>query len=192
MRHRDPAKLYPHDYIMKAVVLPFIPKWVTPNYVTALRFLLTPFCVWGLAIGQYKWAIPFFIITAFTDVVDGSLARVRKQITEWGTLFAPIADKVLIALVAVIVVTQAVGWWLTVALIFFELAIVLGAVRKKNEGKIVMANNWGKSKMFAQCSGVTILLFSLAYSSPVLALAGTVVLIFAILLALMSLITYSW
>ena len=91
MRHRDPAKLYPHDYVMKSLVLPLVPKWVTPNYVTALRFLLTPFVVWGLAVGQYEWAIPFFMFTAFTDMVDGSLARARKQITEWGTLFDPIA-----------------------------------------------------------------------------------------------------
>ena len=191
MRHRDPAKLYPHDYVMKSLVLPLVPKWVTPNYVTALRFLLTPFVVWGLAVGQYEWAIPFFMFTAFTDMVDGSLARARKQITEWGTLFDPIADKLLITLAAVVVVTQAVGWWLTTALIFFELAIVLGAVRKKHDGKIVMANNWGKSKMFCQCAGVTFLLFSLALSIPLLTLLGMVVQIFATLQAIMSLITYS-
>ncbi|NQV11959.1 CDP-alcohol phosphatidyltransferase family protein, partial [Candidatus Uhrbacteria bacterium] len=153
LHQRDPEKVYPHDRIMAAVILPFIPKKIHPNHVTVLRFLLTPFAIWGIAIEAWAWAIPFFIAVAFTDVIDGSLARVRKQVTEWGTVFDPIADKVLISLAAVIIVTSAVGWWLAIMLIFFELAIVMGGVRKKHDGKIVTANYWGKSKMFAQCLG---------------------------------------
>src|SRR3990167_513261 len=105
-RHRDPNKLYPHDHAMRWLVLPLIPRWVTPNHVTVSRFLMTPFAVWGLAIGAWAWAIPFFIFVAFTDVIDGSLARVRKQVTEWGSFYDPLADKLLISLAAVVVITQ--------------------------------------------------------------------------------------
>ena len=192
MRQRDPAKLYPHDYAMKVLILPLIPHFVTPNYVTAARMVLTPLSIWGLATEQYAWAIPFFIGVAFTDVIDGSLARVRKQITDWGTLFDPIADKILIALAAVVVVTKVVGWWLTLLLVTCEFAVVLGAVRKKHEGKIVMANQWGKTKMVAQCLGITLLLFSTAFGIPLLAGIGTGVLTFAIVFAVISIITYSW
>ncbi|HJN85241.1 MAG TPA: CDP-alcohol phosphatidyltransferase family protein [Patescibacteria group bacterium] len=191
LHQRDPEKLYPHDRIMAAVILPFIPKKVHPKHITVLRFLLTPFAVWGIAIEAYAWAIPFFIFVAFTDVIDGSLARVRKRVTEWGTVFDPIADKVLISLAAVIVVTSAVGWWLTLALIFFELAIVMGGVSKKHEGKIVTANYWGKSKMFAQSLGVVLLMLSLSLTLPILTTIGMIVLILAIVLAVMSLLTYS-
>jgi CDP-diacylglycerol--glycerol-3-phosphate 3-phosphatidyltransferase len=176
---------------MAVTILPLIPKKIHPNHITVLRFLLTPFVVWGIAAGAYSWAIPFFIFVAFTDVVDGSLARVRKAVTEWGTVFDPIADKVLISLAAVIVVTNAVGWWLTTALIFFELAIVMGGVRKKHDGKIVTANYWGKTKMFAQSLGVVLLMLSLSMTSPLLTTIGMIVLILAILLAIMSLVTYS-
>ena len=189
-RHRDPNKLYPHDHVMRWVVLPLIPKWVTPNHVTVSRFLMTPFVVWGLAIGAWAWALPFFIFVAFTDVIDGSLARVRKQVTEWGSFYDPLADKLLISLAAVVVITQAVGWWLTILLLFFEVAIVMGALRYKHDGGLVMANAWGKTKMFLQSTGVVALVCSLAFSLPILTTIGTIILILAIFFAIMSLVTY--
>ncbi len=189
-RHRDPNKLYPHDHAMRWLVLPLIPRWVTPNHVTVSRFLMTPFAVWGLAIGAWAWAIPFFIFVAFTDVIDGSLARVRKQVTEWGSFYDPLADKLLISLAAVVVITQAVGWWLTILLLFFEVAIVAGALRYKHDGGIVMANAWGKTKMFLQSTGVVALVCALAFSLPLLTTLGTIILILAIFFAIMSLVTY--
>lgn len=175
---------------MKYLVIPFIPRWVTPNHVTVLRFLLTPFVVWGLAIEAYAWSIPFFLLVAFTDVIDGSLARLRKQVTEWGSTYDPIADKILISLAAVVVITNAVDWWLTLLIIFFELAIVLGALNHKHDGGVIMANAWGKTKMFCQVAGVTCLLFALAYNFPLLIAIGTIVLLLSVVLAFISLLTY--
>lgn len=187
---RDPHKLYPHDYLMKWTVLPLVPKLVTPNQVTVFRFLATPFVVWALAVGAYGWSIPLFVFVAFTDVIDGSLARVRRQVTEWGTFFDPIADKMLISLVAVVVIVRAVGWWLTTLVVFIELAIVLGGLLQRSEGKMISANVWGKAKMFCQVSGVTLLLFALAFHVPALLTVGTVVLLLSVVLAVMSLLTY--
>lgn len=175
---------------MRWLVLPLIPQWVTPNHVTVSRFLMTPFAVWGLAVGAWEWALPFFVFVAFTDVIDGSLARVRKQVTEWGSFYDPLADKLLISLAAVVVITQAVGWWLTILLLFFEVAIVGGALQRKHDGGLVMANAWGKTKMFLQSTGVVLLVCSLAFSLPLLTGIGTVILILAIFFAIMSLITY--
>ena len=60
-------------------MLPLIPKWITPNQVTIFRFLATPFVVWVLAIEAYAWSIPLFVFVAFTDVIDGSLARAASS-----------------------------------------------------------------------------------------------------------------
>lgn len=187
---RDPHQLYWHDYVMKACILPLVPRRVTPNHVTVLRFLLTPFAVWGLAIHAWSWAIPLFLFTAFTDVIDGSLARVRRQVTEWGAMYDPLADKLLISLTAVVVVTATVGWWLTILLIFFEFAIVMGALRYRNEGGVVMANTWGKTKMFLQSSGVLCLLLSMSAGVPVLVVVGMWLLVVSIFFAIVSLVTY--
>ncbi|MBI2476866.1 CDP-alcohol phosphatidyltransferase family protein [Candidatus Uhrbacteria bacterium] len=187
---RNPLQLYPHDHLMKRVVLPFIPKFVLPNHVTVFRFLATPFVVWVLAIDAYAWSIPLFLFVAFTDVIDGSLARVRKQVTEWGTFFDPIADKMLISLAAIVVIVTSVGWWLTTLVIFVELVIVLGGLLHRQRGVTVSANVWGKAKMFFQVTGVTLLLFALALHVSALVMVGTVVLIMAVILAIMSLFTY--
>jgi len=191
LKQRDPNELYPHDKLMAMIVLPFIPKKIHPNHFTVLRFLLTPFAIWGLAIGAYNWSIPFFLFVGFTDIIDGSLARVRNKVTEWGTVYDPIADKVLVSLATVVVVADAIGWWLAIPLIFFELAIAMGGARKRYDGKIVTANYWGKTKMATQMLGITLVLCSLAASLPVLATVGTYVLLASIVLAIMSLITYS-
>lgn len=187
---RDPNKLYPHDHAMKWVVLPLVPKWITPNQVTIFRFLATPFVVWALAIDAYAWSIPLFIFVAFTDVIDGSLARVRNQVTEWGTFFDPIADKMLITLAAIVVVVRTVGWWLTTLVIFVELVIVLGGLVHKRSGNVVSANHWGKAKMFLQVSGVGLLLLSSAFGASGLLTAGIVVLLVSVVFAVMSLMTY--
>jgi CDP-diacylglycerol---glycerol-3-phosphate 3-phosphatidyltransferase len=190
VKKRDPNKLYPHDKVMKWLVIQFIPKSITPNQVTVFRFLATPFVIWGLAVGAYAWSIPLFVAVAFTDMIDGSLARIRNQVTEWGTFFDPIADKMLITLSAVVVVVQAVGWWLTTLVIFVELAIVLGGLIHKQNGIDVTANHWGKAKMLMQVAGVTLLLGGLALVSPGLIMAGTVVLLISVILAVMSIFTY--
>ena len=186
---RDPRKYYWHDHIVRVLFLPFIPESVTPNHITVARFLLTPFVLWGLAIEDYAWSIPFFIFVAFTDVLDGSLDRVRRQVTEWGALYDPIADKLLISLAAIIIVTATVGWWLTILIIFFEIAIVIGAVTKQHDG-VIMANAWGKTKMFLQTAGVATLMISLAFSLPSLIGVGMVILLCAVVFAVMSLVTY--
>lgn len=190
MSNRDPYKLYPHDHLMKYTVIPLIPRWVTPNHVTVLRFLLTPFVIWALAGDGYAWSIPFFVLVAFTDVIDGSLARLRKQVTTWGSTYDPIADKILISLAAVVVITQAVGWWLTTLIIFFELAIVMGALHRQHDGGVVMANAWGKTKMVTQVVGVVFLLIAMAFSFPLLTTIGMFILLLSVVLAGISLLTY--
>jgi len=190
MPHRDPNKLYWHDHIMKYVIIPFVPRWVTPNHVTVVRFLLTPFVVWALAALPLQWAIPFFLLVAFTDVIDGSLARLRHQVTEWGSMYDPIADKILISLAAVIVITSTIGWWLTILVIFSELMVVVGALSHKHDGGTIMANGWGKTKMFTQVLGVTLLLFSMLFHLPVLVFIGMVVLCLSLVLAMISVATY--
>ena len=185
------TKLYPHDHVVKWLILPFIPRFVTPNHITILRFALTPFVVWALATSNSMWTLYFFVAVASTDFIDGSLARVRNQITEWGMLYDPFADKILISLVAVVVVVKVVGWWLALLLIFFELTIIFGGITRKHSGKIVVANPWGKSKMIAQCTGITLLIFAMVTGAPWAVAWGTAILLIAVGLAIGSIVTYS-
>ena len=105
------AQLYPHDRFMRPILF-FIPRFITPNSITVLRFLLTPIVLQLLWIESYTAGTALFFFAAFTDAVDGSLARVRNQITRWGIFFDPIADKLLIGSVLLLVAFQYISWWI--------------------------------------------------------------------------------
>lgn len=192
MQGRDPYKLYPHDAVLKSILLPLIPNFVKPNYLTILRIVLTPIVVFLLIQEQYTVGVPLFIITAFTDALDGTLARVRKQITSWGTFFDPIADKLLIGLVVIVIVTQHINLYFGLLIILLEALIVIGAIiRRKLFKHSISANMWGKAKMFAQFVGVSALLFAVWFGVDLFIPFSVGTLSLAIVLAVISLFTYS-
>lgn len=64
--------------------------------LTIGRFFLTPFIVYAMATSAWKIAFLLFITAAFTDILDGFLARILRQETFLGALLDPLADKVLL------------------------------------------------------------------------------------------------
>lgn len=175
---------------MAAVVLPFIPRFVTPNQVTVLRFLLIPFVAWTLIQGNYAVGVPLFIFASCTDALDGSLARMRKRVTRWGTFYDPVADKLLVGTAVLIMVARYLSAWFAAVIVFIELLIGIGGYVHRHEGKMQSANAWGKAKMFFQFSGLTVLLFSIACNLPLLIPISVGLLAIGILLAVISLFTY--
>lgn len=190
MNERDPSRPFPHDYLMKYTLVLLVPKFITPNMVTVFRFLCTPFVLYFLAIENYGIGVPFFIVVALTDALDGSLARLRHQITEWGTFYDPIADKLLISSVVLLVVVKHVNLVFGLIIIFLEFLIIVGGYFRKRNGKITSANIFGKTKMFLQVLGVGFLLIALwaGYDLFIPVSIGTLSL--AIVFAVISLFTY--
>lgn len=190
MFERDPNRLFVHDHIMRYTLVPLIPRFITPNMVTMFRIVMTPFVLWFLSIGQYDIGVPLFLFVAFTDAIDGSLARLRHQITEWGAFYDPLADKILIGSVVLLVVVQHVNVILGLLLVMVEAIITIGAYLRKRDGKTVRSNIFGKTKMFLQVSGVMMLLIALwaGYDLFIPISVGTLSL--AIVFAVISLFTY--
>ncbi len=189
---RNPAKLFPQDYVLKALILPFIPAFIKPNHVTMLRFAMTPVVVYLLAIGNLTFGVPLFILTASTDMLDGSLARVRKQITPWGILFDPVADKLLVGLVILVFALRYFNPLVVAAAIFCDLLplITWGLRTKANRG-VMMANLWGKSKLCLQILSLTLLLLAILLQIPVLIVVGQWTLVVATVLGAIAAMTYS-
>ncbi len=158
---RDPGKLYFHDRILAATVLKIIPKFVRPNHITVARLCITPFVFALIGIENFKWGVPLFIFAAFTDAVDGSLARVRGQITKFGTILDPVADKILIGGLIFLVVFDYISFWLGLVIIFLEMVFIIGGYIRLKRGMIHPANVWGKIKMLLEVAGVTMLLVAL-------------------------------
>ena len=109
---------------MSARVLPNL-----PNLICVLRILLIyPVALWILQ-GRYAEVMGLFALAAFTDALDGFLAKRFGWTSELGKVLDPTADKLL--LVTVFVCLSVVGlvpWWLTALVILRDLVILFGAL----------------------------------------------------------------
>ncbi len=187
---RDPAIPYPHDRLLAATLLRLIPRWVQPNHITILRFLATPFVVWLVAAGHLYEGIVAFVVVASTDAIDGAMARTRKQITEWGTLMDPLADKLLIGAMVVVIVFEHVNPILGVTIISLEALMLVGGYIRLRRGIVKPANTWGKIKMILQCAGVLLLLVAVATGIDLFIPVSGAVFALALVFALVSLLTH--
>jgi len=190
MLERDPHKLFPHDHLMRYTFVPLIPKFVTPNMVTMFRILCTPFVLWFLYTEQYAIGVPLFVLLSFSDALDGSLARIRKQVSNWGTFYDPLADKILIGSVVLLVVVKHVNVVFGLIIVIVEASIILGGYLRKLNGKITGANIFGKTKMVLQVVGVTLLLLAIWMGFDLFIPVSIGTLSLAIVFAVISLFTY--
>jgi len=186
----DTIVLYRHDRFLAKTILPLIPKWVKPNHLTVLRFISIPFVAYLTWTENWAWLIPVFILSGLTDMLDGTLARVRKQITLWGTIADPAADKLLIGSVAVLFLAREISFLLAFTLVFLEFLIILGAYMRKRRGEYISANWSGKMKMLLQVIAIAGLiiakLFAIAWLTPIC----VALIITSFFFAIVSLVTY--
>ena len=123
------------DKGIKLIFLWAIPEKVTPNHVTIFRFITIPFVIFFLVLENYTILIPLFAISAFSDAIDGAMARTRDRVTEWGKKFDPVADKLLIGSLAAIVITKEISPILAMIIIILEVLIVITAIREMKKYK---------------------------------------------------------
>jgi CDP-diacylglycerol--glycerol-3-phosphate 3-phosphatidyltransferase len=133
-----------------------------PNVLTLLRILLVPVLVVALldetANGDLLAAIVFALASA-TDAMDGYLARTRNDITTFGKLMDPIADKLLIisALVALVSLHRLAAW-VAMVIIARELTVTVTRMQATQQGVIIAANGWGKAKTIVQVAAIFVLI----------------------------------
>jgi CDP-diacylglycerol--glycerol-3-phosphate 3-phosphatidyltransferase len=186
----ETVKLYWHDRILAKTLLRLIPRDVRPNHLTILRFLLTPFVLYYLWRENWPVVVPLFLFAALTDALDGSLARTRKQITMWGTVADPAADKLLIGSVVALFVAQEIDVVFATIIIVIELMIILTGLARRRRGEYVSANWYGKLKMLFQVAGVTMLLIARWSGIQLFVPFSIGTLSVAIVFAVVSLLTY--
>jgi cardiolipin synthase len=96
-----------------------------PNAVTLVRLLLMPVCAYLLASGRYGWGLTLTAVVGSTDWVDGWLARRTGQVSRLGQLLDPLADRLLIASVAIALVVRGVLPWPAAALLLARDLVLL-------------------------------------------------------------------
>lgn len=177
------------DRVIGFLFLGLLPESVTPNQITVFRFVTIPFIIWFLLTGQYLWATIIFIFSALSDALDGALARTTDQITRWGILADPLADKLLIGSVSLILISKFLSHWLAGVIVFIEVFTVLSAYYRY-KGKVVPAKVPAKIKMILQCFGLIFLFFFILFGGGVWLLLAEWTLYLAVGFALLSLLVY--
>jgi CDP-diacylglycerol--glycerol-3-phosphate 3-phosphatidyltransferase len=168
--------------------------WNLPIGLTLSRIVLVPLLIVFLISSSRVHALiaaAIFLVAAFTDWLDGQIARRRNQVTTLGTLLDPIADKLLVAAALVsLLQIEKVAAWMVVVIIGRELAVsglraVAGTV-----GVIVPASRLAKWKTASQYVAITLLIIAKGIESPPFHALSTGLLWLAVLLTMVSGVDY--
>ena len=151
----------------------FTNVWNIPNALTMLRLVLIPVFVvvfFNTPRDQDKIAaLVVFAVASITDMFDGMLARKLNQITDFGKLFDPLADKLMVVTAMVCQAIIGVFPWAAIAVVAAkELIMFFGGMYMLSKGVVVYSNYWGKT---AQVFFIASLLLSFFHPSL---LAGNV------------------
>lgn len=139
-------------------------NWTAANAVTLARIALVPVVLVALLTGdEWRWvAFGLFGLAAATDRLDGWLARRNNQVTTFGVVIDPIADKLLMggSLVALSILGD-LPWWVTVVILVRELGITW--MRYLIKDRVVLpASRGGKAKTVAQALAIGMFVAPLA------------------------------
>ena len=124
----------------------FTNVWTIPNVLTILRMILIPVFVVLFFKGLKMASLGVFCAASLTDMLDGYLARKLNQITDFGKLFDPLADKLMV--ITAMVCQTFWGPLPLIAVIIVaakELVMVLGGMFMLNRGVVVYSNYFGKT-----------------------------------------------
>lgn len=156
-----------------------------PNRLTIARFYLTAGFVasmtlawrwrspedqpWGPTPLSWSWGytagLLLFSAAAITDYFDGSIARKRNLVTDFGALMDPVADKVLLAAAFICLIPEhAIPAWAVIVIISREFLITGLRLLAANKGVVLPADKMGKHKTVWQMVTVIYFLLLLALS----------------------------
>ena len=161
-------------------------NWTIPNLLTVTRIMLTPGFVMAFVDHRFSLAWVLFAIAGFTDALDGTLARLLKQRSNFGAMLDPLADKILLVTSFICLALQ--DWiprWLAVLVVSRDVFIVGGLALLQYSG--VDVKRGIRPVWFSKCATLAqialVLLIMVEHSAEVaypyanLGLVGTVALL---------------
>ena len=134
-----------------------------PNKLTMLRLILVPFYVFFLLMTMiphhYLIALLIFAVAAYTDHLDGKIARKHNLITDFGKFADPLADKIMIfSALACFIQLGLTGALVLIITAAREFAVTSVRLVAADKGKVVAANIWGKLKTVSQIVAVLVVM----------------------------------
>lgn len=169
-----------------------------PNLITLVRILLIPVFVmlfFTPTPDRSMSAAVIFVVAAITDLLDGYIARRNGQVTKFGKLLDPIADKLLVLSALILLVNiDRVSALIAILVIAREVAVSGIRAIAAGEGFIIQAETTGKYKMTLQVVAITLLILEGTGLSELgnLHLAGIVTLYLSLAFGYISGGQYVW
>jgi cardiolipin synthase len=103
--------------------------WTAPNQITLLRLIFIPFVIMSVFDGDWRWALGLLTAAALSDALDGLLARTLHQQTLLGQYLDPLADKMLLSsLFLVLSFVKKIPWKYTVVVFGRDMGLVTTAI----------------------------------------------------------------
>jgi CDP-diacylglycerol--glycerol-3-phosphate 3-phosphatidyltransferase len=152
-----------------------------PNILTIFRILLVPVLAVVLLaeVVESDWpAAVVFAVASATDAADGYLARRHGQESNFGRLWDPLADKLLVTAALISLVSlEKLEAWVAMVIISREFAVTGLRQIAIEQGEVIAASRWGKLKTLAQVAMVLVLIIEDGTPWPVDLLVYATVLI---------------
>ena len=165
-----------------------------PNALTISRLVAIPLLMALLLLrfpGHDQVAAALFIVFSLTDTLDGQLARRTGRVSDLGKFLDPLADKLFVLAVLIVLVQEGlVAAWVVVVIFSRELIITILRSVGAGQGRIIAAAPLGKTKTVTQMSAVTLLILQRPY--PVLTPIADVAVAVAVIFTLWSGLDYLW
>src|SRR3989442_13299722 len=165
-----------------------------PNSLTVSRLLAIPVLMALLLLrfpGHGQVAAALFVLFSLTDTLDGELARRRGTVSDFGKFLDPLADKLFVLSVLIVLVQEGlVAAWIVVVIFSRELIITILRSVAATQGHVIAAAPLGKTKTITQMSAVALLILQRPY--PVLVPIADVAVGVAIIFTLWSGFDYLW
>jgi cardiolipin synthase (CMP-forming) len=139
-----------------------------PNQLTLMRMVFLPFIVINLVSHHYGWALTLFVLAGVSDGLDGLLARRLQQQTMLGQYLDPIADKLLLStMFLVLSILHKIAWKYTVLVFSRDVSILsASAVLYMIAGlRDFRPSIFGKANTFAQVAAVFFVLLLNVYAA---------------------------
>ena len=161
-----------------------------PNRLTVARMVLIPVMVALMYPNTpvcNTLATIVFALAAFTDFLDGYIARKNHLVTNFGKFMDPLADKLLVisALICMIEV-DLVSSWMVIIIVARELTVSILRAIAAADGKVIAASGGGKLKTISQMIAIPLLLLGAQFGSNILLSIGNITILIATLLTLYS------
>jgi cardiolipin synthase len=166
-----------------------------PNQLTLLRMIFLPFIVINIVKHDFKWALALFVLAGMSDGLDGLLARTLHQQTILGQYLDPIADKLLMStMFLVLSIEHMIPWKYTIVVFSRDISILLisGVLFMIAGLRDFRPSIFGKANTFAQVSAIFFVMLLLVFPVRWVSIAATTFLRATFLFTIVSAVHYAF